>query len=156
VPRSGRFRWRRVLLWSALGALLLFGLIQLVPYGRDHSNPPVTGEPKWDSAVTRALAARACFDCHSNETTWPWYSNVAPVSWLVQSDVDGGRETLNFSEWNRLQEAEPGEIEEVIRGGSMPPWYYTLQHSDAKLSRAEKDALIQGLDATIAASPPGG
>jgi mono/diheme cytochrome c family protein len=156
VPRSGRFRWGRVLLWTALGALALFVAIQFVPYGRDHSNPPVTGEPNWDSAETRALAARACFDCHSNETTWPWYSKLAPVSWLVQADVDGGRETLNFSEWNRPQEAEPGEIEEVIRGGSMPPWYYTLQHSNAKLSGTEKDALISGLDATIAASPPGG
>jgi hypothetical protein len=65
-------------------------------------------------------------------------------------------QTLNFSEWKRPQEAETGEIEEVIRGGSMPPWYYTLQHSDAKLSGAEKDAAIQGLDVTIAASSPGG
>jgi len=62
-------------------ALLL--LIQLIPYGKNHTNPTVVGQPKWDSQQTRDLAKRACFDCHSNETIWPWYSNVAPISWLV-------------------------------------------------------------------------
>jgi hypothetical protein len=62
-------------------------LIQLVPFGRDHTNPVVTAEPRWDSPVTRELADRACFDCHSNETEWPWYAGVAPVSWLVYRDV---------------------------------------------------------------------
>ena len=60
----------------------LFVLIQLVRFGRNHTNPPVAQEPSWDSTETRALAERACFDCHSNETVWPWYSNIAPVSWL--------------------------------------------------------------------------
>ena len=69
------------------------------------SNPPVTQEPKWDSARTRQLAADSCFDCHSNLTKWRWYSNVAPMSWLVQSDVDGGRAALNFSEWDKPQDA---------------------------------------------------
>ena len=77
----------------------IFLLIQLIPYGRDHTNPAVVAEPAWDLPETRALAVRACFDCHSNETIWPWYSNVAPISWLVQRDVDEGREKLNFSEW---------------------------------------------------------
>jgi heme-binding protein len=147
---------RRILLWGALGLLGLFALIQLVPYGRDHSNPPVTSEPNWDSAATRTLAKRACFDCHSNLTTWPWYSNVAPVSWLVQSDVNGGRDTFNFSEWNKPHEASADEMAEAIRGGSMPPWYYTMQHRDAKLSSQQKEALIRGLTATLGASPPGG
>jgi mono/diheme cytochrome c family protein len=85
---------RRLLL--SIGAVVLgtLGAIQLVPYGRDHINPQVTQESRWDSARTRALAARACFDCHSNETVWPWYSNVAPVSWLIQRDVDEGRRAL--------------------------------------------------------------
>jgi hypothetical protein len=70
---------------SCVGIILLilvggFLLIQLVPYGRAHANPPVVKEPAWDSPTTRALAKRACFDCHSNETVWPWYTNVAPVS----------------------------------------------------------------------------
>ena len=82
---------RKWLLRALVAGVVVFGLIQLVPYGRDHANPPVTREVKWDSPRTRALAAGACFDCHSNLTTWPWYSNVAPVSWLVYADVVGGR-----------------------------------------------------------------
>ena len=82
---------RRALKWALIGIPVVLVLIQFVPYGRSHTNPPVTGEPKWSSARVRQLTKDACFDCHSNETTWPWYSNVAPVSWLVQRDVDSGR-----------------------------------------------------------------
>jgi hypothetical protein len=147
---------RRALLWGAVALLGLFGVAQAVPYGRSHSNPPVTMEPKWDSPRTRSLAVRACFDCHSNLTTWRWYSNVAPASWLVQRDVDGGRGAFNFSEWDRPQDVGAGDLAEAIRGGSMPPWFYTLMHSNASLDTADKDALIRGLQATLAASPPKG
>jgi hypothetical protein len=156
VPRTRRIRRRRVALWTGVAGVILFALIQAVPYGRDHSNPPVTREPNWDSAQTRAYALRACFDCHSNQTTWRWYSNVAPASWLVQSDVDGGRSEFNFSEWDRRQDVSVADLAESIRGGSMPPWFYVLLHSNAKLSRAEQDAFVRGLDATFAASPPRG
>ena len=149
-PRS----WRRFLVWSAVVALGLFVGIQAVPYGRDHSNPPVTQEPSWDSARTRQLASDSCFDCHSNLTKWRWYSNVAPMSWLVQRDVDGGRAALNFSEWDKPQDAGIDDITETIRSGSMPPWFYLPLHPNAKLSQAEKDALIAGLNATFAKSPP--
>jgi heme-binding protein len=149
-------RWKRALALFTVGLVVLFALIQAVPYGRSHSNPPVTQEPKWDSAQTRALAQRACFDCHSNLTKWRWYSNIAPVSWLVQRDVDGGRGTLNFSEWNKPMDSSAGDVADAIRSGSMPPWFYVLLHSSAKLSSAEKDALIRGLDATFARSPPKG
>ncbi len=137
--------------------VVLFGLIQLVPYGRNHTNPPVIQEPKWDSPQTRELVKRACFDCHSNETVWPWYSNIAPISWLVQRDVEVGRRKLNFSEWNRPQD-EPGEAVEVVRKGEMPPPYYLLTHPNARLSPAEKEALIRGLEATLRISgmPPWG
>ena len=131
-------------------------MAQAVPYGRAHANPPTTAEPRWDSPQTRALAKRACFDCHSNLTTWPWYANVAPVSWLVQRDVDSGRSQFNFSEWNRPQELGAGDVAEAIRGGSMPPWYYTIPHRRASLSKAEQDALIAGLTATLTRSPPVG
>lgn len=151
---TGRPRWLRLLLWGGLGGLVLFALAQAVPYGRSHTNPPVTAEPAWDSPQTRALAARACFDCHSNLTTWKWYSNVAPISWLVQKDVNGGRSQFNFSEWDRPQDVSAGDLADAIRGGSMPPWFYTIVHGSAKLSGAEKDALIAGLNATLAASPP--
>ena len=150
-PRSRR----RVLLWAGLGVLALFALMQAVPYGRNHSNPPVTMEPKWDSARTRVLTERACFDCHSNLTNWRWYSNVAPVSWLVQRDVDAGRAQFNLSEWDKPQDISAGDIADAVRGGSMPPCS-TPRAPSAKLSAADKDALIRGLNATLAASPPKG
>lgn len=127
-----------------LGLVGLAFAIQLVPYGRDHANPPVVSEPTWDSARTRELAVRACFDCHSNETEWPWYSNVAPVSWLVQRDVDEGRSKLNFSEWTQPSE-EAGESAETVREGEMPPPPFLLTHPEARLTTAEKDELIRGL-----------
>jgi mono/diheme cytochrome c family protein len=106
-----------------IGLIVILVIIQLMPYGRDHTNPPGRAEPAWDSPRTRELAARACFDCHSNETIWPWYSNIAPVSWLIEWDVKKGREELNLSEWNRSQK-EARESASAVRKGSMPPWYY--------------------------------
>jgi len=152
VPKPGR--WKRWLFRGGIGLVVLFGLIQAVPYGRSHANPPVLAEPRWDSPATRALAVAACFDCHSNLTTWRWYSNVAPASWLVQGDVDGGRSQFNFSEWSKPQDVTIGDIADSIRGGSMPPWFYRFLHSNASLSSAEKASLIRGLEATFAASPP--
>ena len=122
-----------------LGGVILFGLIQLFPYGRDHSNPPVVQEPNWD-AETRAVAQQACFDCHSYEVVWPWYSNIAPVSWLVQHDVEEGRQHLNFSEWTGRDSHEVGE---VVAEGEMPPAQYLVMHPEAKLTQAEKQILIQ-------------
>lgn len=141
-------RWKNVFKVSgiALGGALL--VAQLVPYGRDHTNPPVTAEPHWDSPATRTLAQRACFDCHSNETKWPWYSHVAPSSWLLQSHVDEGREELNFSEFQKgFKEAR--EAGETVREASMPPRSYLLLHPDARLSAAERQQLASGLDATL-------
>ena len=137
-------RWVKWGLASLIGVLVI---IQVVPYGRDHTNPPVVEEPVWDSTRTRDLAVRACFDCHSNETVWPWYSNVAPLSWLVQRDVDEGREELNLSEWDRPQEGE--ESAETVREGSMPPGQYLLTHPGARLTDAELTALAGGLAATL-------
>lgn len=122
--------------------------IQLVPYGRDHANPPVRQEPAWDSPQTRALAERACFDCHSNQTAWPVYASIAPFSWIVQDHVDEGREALNFSEWDRPQ-AEAEEAAEEILEGEMPLWDYALMHPSARLSPAETRALADGLAATL-------
>lgn len=132
--------------WSRIGLVVLGTLlaIQLVPYGRDHANPPVTGEPAWDAPETRTLARQACFDCHSNETEWPAYASIAPVSWLVQHDVDEGRAVLNFSEWSRPQEEAKDASEEVLEG-EMPPPAYTLVHAHARLNAADRDRLAQGL-----------
>lgn len=130
----------------AIAALGL--LIQFVPYGRDHSNPAVIAEPNWDSPRTRELFFRACADCHSNETVWPWYSNIAPVSWLVQHDVEEGREYLNVSQWGQgEQEAE--EAAEEVEEGNMPIPAYLITHPEADLTPAEKEELIRGLEATF-------
>jgi mono/diheme cytochrome c family protein len=142
-----RFGWGpvRAAIFAAGGVLVL---AQLVPFGRSHSNPPITAEPAWDSAETRALAVRACFDCHSNETRWPWYTNVAPVSWVTTRHVDEGRSKLNYSEFDRRQE-EASESAETVREGEMPLFDYTVAHPEARLSDTEIDALVAGLLATF-------
>ncbi len=150
TPREGAVK--RALVFGvliALGGVAVFSLvIQAVPYGRDHTNPPVGLEPVWDSPQTRELAVRACFDCHSNETVWPWYSNIAPVSWLIQRDVDKGRAKLNYSEWDRPQD-EGDESAEELREGDMPPWFYPIPDPKRRLSGLERASLIRGLEATF-------
>jgi len=125
-----------------------FLLIQLIPYGLGHTNPPVIAEPPWDSPQTRASFMQVCGDCHSNETIWPWYSHVAPVSWLIQHDVEEGREYLNVSEWG-MREFEAEEAAEVYKEGEMPPLQYYPTHPEARLPAAERSAFIQGLVITF-------
>lgn len=136
-------------------ALVAFVGLQAVVAAKGHTNPPVTGEPKWDSQVTRDLAVRACFDCHSNETKWPWYSNLPPVSWLVQRHVDEGRHKLNFSTWGTGR-AETEHIISSIACGQMPTGDYQLMHPEARLSDAEKQQLIAGMAATFGFGVPEG
>jgi hypothetical protein len=137
-------------LWISLGLLVV---IQLVPYGRSHANPPVVKEAPWDSAQTKALVRRACYDCHSNESVWPWYSNVAPVSWLVQRDVDEGRSKLNFSEWNREQRRAK-DVAASIEEGEMPMAIYLPLHPDARLSAEETKALLDGVTKSLGKQEP--
>ncbi len=143
---------RRTILIAVAVLAIGFLAIQLVPYGRDHTNPPVTGEPAWDTPATRDLAARACFDCHSNGTVWPWYANVAPISWRLQNHVDEGRTKLNFSEWGTGKQ-ETEQIARLTQEGEMPPWDYLLTHPEARLSSTETQALLDGFSRTFAASP---
>jgi hypothetical protein len=143
------------LLFSGRWLLLAGGLfiaIQFVPYGHRRDNPPLRREPAWDAAATRELTRRACFDCHSHETLWPWYAGVAPASWLLQHDVDEGREHLNFSDWGgtRREGEKAKKLREEIEEGEMPPLTYRLLHPEARLSAAEKRLLIEGLTATMA------
>ncbi|GIV68042.1 heme-binding domain-containing protein [Caldilinea sp.] len=139
----------KTVLLSVVGLIILSGvLIQLIPYGRAHQNPPVIAEPRWDSPKTRELFMRSCGDCHSNETVWPWYSNIAPVSWLIQRDVDEGRAKLNVSEWGRAKN-ESDEVVKVVQNGSMPPPIYLPLHPSARLSDAERQTFLQGLAATF-------
>lgn len=132
----------RNLLIAALG---LFLLMQLVPVWAVQTNPPAYAERAWASQEAQALARRACFDCHSNQTVWPLYSKVAPASWLITYDVLKGREELNFSAWGAAGD-EPGEageeIAEALQEGEMPPRAYTLLHPEAKLTAAEQQLLI--------------
>ena len=136
------------------GGLALVALLQLVPYGRSHQNPPVGATVAWDSPRTEELVRRACWDCHSNETKWPWYSNIAPISWRVQRHVDEGREKLNFTDFqpgNGEVAEQAGESAETVQKGEMPLSDYLLAHPEARLTAAEKQELIRGLQATFAA-----
>lgn len=140
-----RRRWTR----RSLGFLVVaFIALQVIPYGHARSNPPVLAGPTWDSPATRSLAKQACFDCHSNETEWPLYSRVAPVSWLIQRDVVEGREHLNFSEWQRPQR-EAAEAAEKVLEGEMPLGIYRLMHAHARLSDADRQRLARGLEQTL-------
>jgi hypothetical protein len=132
--------------FKRLGIVLatLATVIQFVPYGRVRSSPPPIIEPPWDSPRTRALAERACFDCHSNETRWPAYSRLAPASWLIQHDVSEGRAELNLSEWQRPQE-EATNAAGAVREREMPPLAYRFIHRGARLTEDERDALARGL-----------
>jgi len=140
-------RVARTALWVVVVLLVGFGAIQLVPYGRDHTNPPVTAEYQWTSAEARTVARKACYDCHSNETVWPWYASVAPASWLVARDVNSGRDHLNFSEWPEgsaiVTKAIGARIAAVVGEGEMPPLQYRLLHGEARLSDAQRQVMVR-------------
>ena len=138
--------------WIAAAALAALLLLQLIPYGRRHLNPPVTRETTWNTPTTEALARRACFDCHSHETRWPWYASVAPLSWRIQTHVEGGRKALNFSRADRSYE-RAGASAETVRRGTMPPPDYVFMHPAARLTPRERQALIAGLAATFGDHP---
>ncbi len=115
-----------------------FVLIQFYPVSR--TNPPVISELPGDSAA-KDLFKRACYDCHSHETVWPWYSYVAPVSWLVTDDVSHAREHLNFSSWGeynvKQQKHKLEEIIEEVEEGNMPLWFYLPLHAHAKIQEED-------------------
>lgn len=141
-------RWLRNGLVAAVAGA---AAIQLVPYGRDHAD----GRPAALDWPTDDVAARfdaACADCHTEQTDWPWYSNVAPVSWLVQRDVERGRDAWNLSdEVDDLDDAA-----EAIEDGSMPPVQYRLAHAGARLSDEERAALVAALERLDAVVDHGG
>jgi len=130
-------------LWTLAGLCVAFLAVQFVPVTR--TNPPIEGDVTAPADV-KAVLRRACYDCHSNETTWPWYSHVAPVSWLVADDVNHGRSHVNFSMWNRLTPADQAKVMrnagEEVEAGEMPLWYYLPMHPMARLSDADK-ALVR-------------
>jgi mono/diheme cytochrome c family protein len=127
----------------ALGLVLALLLVQLIPVER--TNPPVQSEVDAPAEV-QAILRGACYDCHSHATRWPWYSRVAPVSWMVANHVKEGRGELNFSDWPRIdfeeQEHALKDIREQITKGKMPLRGYTWMHREARLSDAQRAALL--------------
>jgi hypothetical protein len=148
---------KKKLKWIFGGGAVVFLLLQLTNPAR--TNPPLP--PGGDMSATSpappevaALLHAACYNCHSYETKWPWYSHIAPVSWLVGYDVNGGRKRLNLSDW-------PGEfpdraarrlenMSENIGYGDMPPWQYKMVHPEARLTQAQRDLMTKWLDAEAA------
>ena len=130
---------KKILKFIISGTLVMFGVIQLIPV--EHSNPPIESEISTSPEV-RSILHRACYDCHSNETKWPWYSKVAPVSWLIAADVHEGRKELNFSTWGKYNPEQRTkklkESWEEIVENEMPPWSYLLMHKSAVLSAEER------------------
>lgn len=143
----------RLLKLTGVGALAALLLIQLVPYGHAHSNPPVTRAAKWPPGPGGEIAKAGCYDCHSNLTKWRWYSNVAPASWLIEHDVEDGRGALDFSEWDKPQ-PDAGELIEKVESGEMPPLQYRLAHGSARLSDTEKKQLVAAITRLYATDPP--
>jgi hypothetical protein len=135
------------------GALVVaFVLLQLTNPAR--TNPPVVSDLMATNAPPPSVAAllhAACYDCHSYETKWPWYSRIAPASWLVASDVNEGRHHLNLSDWPATrpdwQVRRLENMSEEIESGEMPPKKYTLIHADARLTDSQRKTLTDWLDA---------
>lgn len=127
----------------AVGAVIVAAqLVRFAP-----TNPPVEGDLTAPAEI-KGILRRACYDCHSHETSWPWYSQVAPLSWLIHHDVNRGRERLNFSQWSDYA-SDPGTASEKLRqisrrvaGGDMAPLYYRILHASTRLTAAQRDALV--------------
>jgi cbb3-type cytochrome oxidase cytochrome c subunit len=141
---------RTIVTRGLLGGLGLILVAQL--FRIDKSNPPITGDLGAPETVDRVLR-NACYDCHSNEVRWPWYSDLAPVSWLLASDVTEGRAELNFSTWNRYDAKKRAKkLKETIKEvaeGEMPPWYYAMAHPEARLTDHERHILSDWVRAGV-------
>jgi hypothetical protein len=143
---------RKILKWAATILGVVFIAIQFVPVER--SNQPVDPNRTFQAKVNvppyiDRLVSRSCYDCHSNETDWPWYSYIAPSSWLLSADVQNGRSLLNFSNWDYNMFRSVGRLDQMaeeVYQGRMPLPIYLIMHPDAKLSNTEKDSLLDWID----------
>lgn len=122
--------------------VIVLVIIQFIPI--DRTNPGITYDIPTSPAV-KSVLKKACYDCHSNETVWPWYSKVAPISWFVVQDIKLGREELNYSEWDRYDSEEKIEFireswEEVAEN-EMPLWFYIQMHPEARLTSEDRTVL---------------
>lgn len=141
-------RFKQMFKYVGIAIVVLTAVIQFIPSSFDRVNPPVTGEPAWDSPDTRTMFMTACRDCHSNETQYPWYSRIAPASWMIESDIRNGRRHFNISEWDRSQRGGEDAATEVQRG-SMPVGPYLLMHPSANFTAEQKIRFVDGLKKTF-------
>lgn len=143
---------RSIFFACVAGGMLALLLLQLWP--TDTSNPPVVSTPAWDDVYTTQLAERACYDCHSHETAWPWYTKVVPAYFLLAYDVQRGRQVLNFSRWEETccTEKQIDEMAATVTKNHMPLPYYLVLHPEARLSQVEQGHLVYGLINTMRAN----
>jgi heme-binding protein len=139
---------KKILKYGALALVLGVLIAQFIKVER--TNPPLDPAASFEAVAkptpeAAAVVGRACRDCHSNQTVWPWYSQIAPVSWLIASDVKEGRAKLNFSQWNiyspEMTRIKLGQICEEVKKAEMPPAYYVPMHPEAKLTAADVSAV---------------
>ncbi len=144
---------RTILKLVVLGVILLVAIGQFFP--PDRSNPPVNSAVTFEfvarpSPEMAAIVKRACYDCHSNQTVWPWYSRLAPISWLVAADVQEGRAHMNFSEWGLLSpEASRLKLQNAcneVKAGDMPLWFYVWMHPESRLSEQNVQTICSGVN----------
>lgn len=140
--------YKKIFKVLSISALISLMIIQFIPSTFSRTNPPVTGEPAWDAPATRSTFMKACGDCHSNETVFPWYSRIAPASVLIENDIRDGRRHFNISEWDRSARGGDDAAEEVQKG-SMPIGLYLLMHAEANLPAEQKRVFVKGLKATF-------
>jgi hypothetical protein len=141
LAETPAMRWtKKIFMMLVIGLLA----IQFIPV--EQSNPSDRNRFAAPAEVETILR-RACYDCHSNETRWPWYARVAPISLLLARDVKEGRRELNFSIWDSYeQRRKTRKLKEIIKEvdeGDMPPWYYVPVHPDAKLSQRDREAIVK-------------
>jgi hypothetical protein len=142
------WRSRKVAKAGLVGFTAAMLLAQLITIPR--TNPSSDGKLVAPVAVAEILR-RACYDCHSNETRWPWYSRVAPISWIVARHVARGRQELNFSDWHgylpRTRQHKLQWTGRALRDERMPPWWYRMVHREARLSEADRATLTDWIEA---------
>ncbi len=138
---------KKIFLYSLIGIVLL---MQIYPSERPEVTEVNPNDLIKNTKTTEHIASMlrsACYDCHSNETIYPWYANIAPVKWLLYDHINEGRKELNFSNWNTLNKADKAEalddISSAIEEKEMPLESYPITHPDAKLSEADREALIE-------------
>jgi hypothetical protein len=139
---------KKYLRWLGVAVVVLFVALQFVRPDRTNPAADLSMSISMQSGITPpvgTLLKTSCFDCHSNETRWPWYCEIAPVSWLVANDVQEGRKHLNFSEWGKYTKSKRvlklGQIYEQVSKNEMPISKYLYMHPDAKLTAADRDSI---------------